>query len=360
MLRPLEKSPWGRRRAAPAPAPRAAREKPVLVHVIPFGLVEHGVQSLVQDICRFEGGKWEMHVVHLGPCRIKIENAVVHSGVDYGRAPSLVASLDPDAVIYHIPLMNYGRINPALCPIFFFFHIPANLRAPKPDWCKPAGVFSNYMPSPGNLGPGWKPEEITVVPLGVDLHACTPASKRERLVAGYVGRLVEGKIPMAWVDALLAWGNPGRKWQFEFYGDETGAHADEVKAKLAGLNWVSFHGIVARNLLPVIYRSFDVQAIPSKSEAGSLVAVEAMASGVPVLARRIDGLPTTIERGGLFFDTDAEFFALLAEMENADYRAVVGEVAREMAETRPLAVQAQKYSDAIFAALSRGDGYAGY
>ena len=67
---------------------------------------------------------------------------------------------------------------------------------------------------------------------------------------------------------------------------------------------VSFCGNVDHERLPVYYRSADAFVIPSYYEPFGLVALEAMASFIPVIASRVDGLAATIKNGvtGLFFE----------------------------------------------------------
>jgi D-inositol-3-phosphate glycosyltransferase len=69
--------------------------------------------------------------------------------------------------------------------------------------------------------------------------------------------------------------------------------ADEVGVR--GL--VTFAGAVPHEELAAYYRAADVVAIPSFSESFGLVAVEAMASGVPVVASRVGGLASTVADG---------------------------------------------------------------
>jgi D-inositol-3-phosphate glycosyltransferase len=56
-------------------------------------------------------------------------------------------------------------------------------------------------------------------------------------------------------------------------------------------------GSQPQNRLPVFYSAADVVSVPSRYESFGLVAVEAMASGIPVVAARAGGLIFTIEDG---------------------------------------------------------------
>lgn len=79
----------------------------------------------------------------------------------------------------------------------------------------------------------------------------------------------------------------------------------QKKAKEEGVeDIVTFVGNIDHGRLPVYYRSSDVFVIPSYYEPFGLVALEGMASKIPVVASRVDGLAVTIEDGktGLLFE----------------------------------------------------------
>jgi D-inositol-3-phosphate glycosyltransferase len=84
-------------------------------------------------------------------------------------------------------------------------------------------------------------------------------------------------------------------------GDE---HAAGLKAELrqqaadAGVTAnVRFEGAVPHERLPLYYNAADVCVVPSYYESFGLVAVEAMACGVPVVASRVGGLVSTVTDG---------------------------------------------------------------
>jgi D-inositol-3-phosphate glycosyltransferase len=71
------------------------------------------------------------------------------------------------------------------------------------------------------------------------------------------------------------------------------ATADEVGVADA----VEFVGPVPHDDLPAYYAAADLVVVPSFYESFGLVAVEAMASGVPVVASRVGGLASTVSDG---------------------------------------------------------------
>ena len=97
---------------------------------------------------------------------------------------------------------------------------------------------------------------------------------------------------------------------------------------------VAFAGAVDHELLPLYYNAADVCVVPSHYESFGLVAIEAMASGVPVVASRVGGLAGTVKDGETGYlvpwlcpEPFAERIDLL--LENDSLRRNLGEAARE-------------------------------
>jgi D-inositol-3-phosphate glycosyltransferase len=86
--------------------------------------------------------------------------------------------------------------------------------------------------------------------------------------------------------------------------------------------------------LPLYYNAADICVVPSHYESFGLVAVEAMASGLPVVASRVGGLTGTVKDGETGYlvpwlcpEPFAERIELL--LENEPLRRSLGEAARE-------------------------------
>ena len=124
-----------------------------------------------------------------------------------------------------------------------------------------------------------------------------------------------------------------------------GADADRLRpeliaeAKALGLeDVVFFEDAVPRERLPIYYGAADAVVVPSYYESFGLVAVEAMASGRPVIASRVGGLVSIVTDGvdGYLIPWRCpEPFAEKIEvlMRNSELRQNFGKAARRSVES---------------------------
>ena len=84
---------------------------------------------------------------------------------------------------------------------------------------------------------------------------------------------------------------------------------------------VRFLDAVPHEQLPYYYSSADVVAVPSTYESFGLVALEAMASGTPVVASRVGGLQWTVRDGETGF--------LVARRSPEQFAAAIGRILRD-------------------------------
>ncbi len=146
--------------------------------------------------------------------------------------------------------------------------------------------------------------DLELLPLGVDVARFHPADREPpvgRLRIGFVGRL----IPHKGVDVLLRALALDDRLDADVYGagPESGALAG-LADELGVAGRVTFHGYVDEAVLPEVFPTFDVLAVPSVPEAGWLeqfgrVVVEGQASGVPTVASDSGALPDVVGDGGL-------------------------------------------------------------
>jgi D-inositol-3-phosphate glycosyltransferase len=192
------------------------------------------------------------------------------------------------------------------------------------------------------------PAKVAVIPLGVDLDLFRPTDKdaaRAELGLGADQRIVlfVGRIePLKGVDILI---NAAAMLESDVDcsvmvvgGDDTArtqvARLRELAREKGIEGRVSFVGAVDHERLPLYYNAADVCVVPSHYESFGLVAVEAMASGLPVVASRVGGLTGTVrdgETGYLIPWLCPEPFAERIELllDNDSLRRNLGEAARE-------------------------------
>ncbi len=111
-----------------------------------------------------------------------------------------------------------------------------------------------------------------------------------------VGRLVEGKgqtLLLRAAQRLAAMGVPAR---VVLVGDGPSRASFEAEASRCGVD-VCFTGAVGTDALPKLLCEADVFCLPSFAEGVPVVLMEAMASGLPVVATRITGVPELVEDG---------------------------------------------------------------
>lgn len=201
---------------------------------------------------------------------------------------------------------------------------------------------------------GWygvgRPERTEVIPLGLELDsllALRPGSPSLRselglepghVVIGYVGRLVPIKDLGTLLSAFarVAQGLPHAR--LVLAGD--GPLRPELERQAAELGiapLVRFAGW--QRDLPRLYASFDLVALSSRNEGTPVMAIEAMAAGLPVVGTLVGGVPDIVEDGltGLLVhagDVRALSRALGELVQSPDMRAEMGERARQMAAER--------------------------
>ena len=111
-----------------------------------------------------------------------------------------------------------------------------------------------------------------------------------------VARLVARKGISDLLEALALVGD--REVELILQGSGPEAHALTVQARELGLaSQVKLAGFRAPHDLPPVYAAADVFVLPSHSESCSMALLEAMASGLPVVATGTGGTPELIEEG---------------------------------------------------------------
>ena len=150
----------------------------------------------------------------------------------------------------------------------------------------------------------FKKRELVELPFGVDLQRFYPDNHEEGPVRRllFLGGLDRNHYFKGLTYALnaLAQLSDRSDWTLDIVGDGDLRSGYEQDVKRLGLEGrVTFLGRVSDQDVSAVYRRSDVFLFPStdRSEAFGLVALEAQASGVPVIASDLDGVREVIEDG---------------------------------------------------------------
>lgn len=190
-----------------------------------------------------------------------------------------------------------------------------------------------------------------VYEVGVDTARFHPhndgANWRARLGLGcghcvvlFLGHLVKrkGVDVLIAATAKLATGHPALRVVIAGDGPERDALVSQTAAHSLQ-NLVQLIGAVDHGEAHDLFAAADIFALPSRNEALGIVLMEAMASGKPIVASRVDGIPDIVrdEACGLLADAeDADDFAakLARLLDGADLRRALGANGRREAGQR--------------------------
>lgn len=283
----------------------------------------------------------------------------IRVGLPTGRIATRMAEFDPDIVhaVNPVWLSAYGVLSARRrnLPLLASFHTDVPhytealglnlLRHPSESWIR--WLHNQAELNLCTSGPMVERartvgiQDVDLWPKGVDTVAYTPGNAdramRERLSDGhpeaplivYVGRVSKEKN----LDELL---EPIRRLpQARLAIVGSGPHKEALQEQFAGTNTV-FTGYMSGLELAQAYASADVFAFPSRSETLGLVALEAFASGVPVVGARAGGIPFVIDEGVTGHlvepgDADQLTEALRGLLEDPQRRARMAQAARDEA-----------------------------
>jgi D-inositol-3-phosphate glycosyltransferase len=219
------------------------------------------------------------------------------------------------------------------------------------------------------------PSRLSVVPCGVDVDCFRPLDMvQSRIALGldpdvpvllFIGRIE----PLKGIDVLIrAVSQLDGKFQLLVVGgdekDVLRTHELHVLAEEMGIaGKVVFADAVPHDELPRYYNAASVCVVPSYYESFGLVALEAMACGVPVIASRVGGLKETVQDGRTGYlipwrcpEPFAERLDLL--LTNEPLRRSLGEEARQVAQAYRWPEIAAQVEDVYHDLVSRYRGVA--
>jgi len=193
------------------------------------------------------------------------------------------------------------------------------------------------------------PAKVVILRYGLDLtpllrttsQSAARASlgvKSDDVVLGYVGRFVPIKDLPTLVDAFAHAARECPEARLVLAGDGPLRSEIEMRVRELGIDSrVSFVGWSED--LAVLYNAFDICVLSSLNEGTPVAAIEAMATGKPVVATAVGGVPDVVEHGrsGLLAppsEPRALGAAMVSLVRDADRRRQLGATAAEDARQR--------------------------
>lgn len=153
----------------------------------------------------------------------------------------------------------------------------------------------------------------------------------------FVGRIQPLKGPDVAVRTLAALGRPDAR--LLIVGGASGEEGDVESARIHALvddlgvgNQVQFVEPQPHHILSTYYRAADVVLVPSRSESFGLVALEAAACGVPVVASAVGGLLSLVD--------DGSTGRLIEGRDPADYARAVADILDDPVRRRAMSLAA--------------------
>lgn len=147
-----------------------------------------------------------------------------------------------------------------------------------------------------------------------------------RLSIGFVGGIIARKSPLSIVVLQKALVGHLEQLRIAFGYAETVLLAS-LKANVDSASVTFFERLPRDQVEQEIYQKIDFLLVPSLRDPFPTVILEALARGVPVIARAVDGIPEMIDDGvsGFLFQQDQELERIankLKSMASTDYQAM--------------------------------------
>jgi colanic acid/amylovoran biosynthesis glycosyltransferase len=155
-----------------------------------------------------------------------------------------------------------------------------------------------------------------------------------------IGTLHEVKGQTYLIESCRILKEAGYKFTCHFVGDGPDRHALVEQANQAGLDCIIFHGVLTRPEIIQMLQEMDIAVTPSvpardgRREGIPIVVVEAMASGLPVVASDLSGIPELVEDNRNGFLVPPRDVAALA--------AAIGRLIKEPALRRQFGMEGRK------------------
>lgn len=326
----------------------------------------------------------EVNVVSLLPERTPIASRMEEAGIrivyldkklglDVSMIPKLakvMKQLRPDVVHTHLNVLKYAVPAAKLAGIRNCVHTVHNVAQEEAEGRVVQTIsriyFRNGWVTPVALSPkvqdslvdfyGLERKAVPVICNGIDLSRCIPrenyAARETRLI--HVGRFNEQKNHRGLLEAFRLVLQEHPQCTLDLLGDGELRQQMETYARELGI-WDKVRFLGSQSNVYAYLKEADIFLMPSKFEGMPMTIIEAMGTGLPVVASPVGGIPDMLTHGesGLLASEDPNEFARAVGLLVSDeaLRSRLGKRARQESSRFTAEYMAEQYCT-----VYRGEG----
>lgn len=135
--------------------------------------------------------------------------------------------------------------------------------------------------------------------------------KKDNINVCIVGRIDNHKVPLNFLKLLFKFSNVNSNFIFNFYGVIDDNYKKIINNCFRNSENIKYHGYIENSKINNIYTSNDILMMPSLSEAGATVILEAMNNGLLIICRNSGGNSETLQGTNFICNNDNQFFDTL-------------------------------------------------
>jgi len=289
-------------------------------------------------------------------------------GLDVSMIPKLMKIIrqeKPDVVHTHLTVIKYAVISAKLCGIRRCIHTVHNVAREEAEgrlqqvmntfffrlgWCVPVALSPEVRRTIVSFY-GMKEERVPMIYNGVDLGKCLPKTDyglKKPTVLLHVGRFNEQKNHKGLLEAFSRILKSHPDCCLQLIGDGNLEEETKQYAEALGIGEkVLFLGNQS-NVYPFLQNA-DVFLLPSRYEGMPMTIIEAMGTGLPIVASAVGGVPDMMTDGesGMLVSCEPEAVAqaVCTLLESEDLRQTIGQAAKAKSVEFSAAHMACAYSE---------------
>lgn len=277
-------------------------------------------------------------------------------GLDLSMVPKLIKMIRqerPDVVHTHLDVIKYAVLAAKLAGVkkcVHTVHSLANREAEgrlqkiingfyfRKAWSVPVALTPEVQNSVAEFY-GLPLSRVPVIYNGIDLSRCVPKTTYEtgeNVIILHVGRFDVPKNHPGLLEAFRLLLESCPQCRLRLVGDGDSRRDMEALAREKGIaDFVEFCGMQS-NVYPYLHDA-DIFTLPSIYEGNPMTVIEAMGTGLPIVASRVGGIPDMISDGesGLLVEPEPQSIcdSLTRLVEDSALRQRLGEAARKQSRT---------------------------